>query len=156
MSFKTSSSPVNKQSVSNDCSSQRLQYLSCVSLIIPPPFPREGTIHRVVCPFTTAHGTGWQHVPTSRRGRFRFPSVTVASLGLALFSRHSLRGDPGSSYLLPIGVSKDIAAHDVNDIWFRIDFTHQPAQPLPEAGKNRFIFFFVKLRILFFPIPSYA
>lgn len=63
--------------------------------------------------------------------------MTAASLGLVLLSRHSQRGDPGSSYLLPIGVSKNIAAHDVNDIWFRIDFTHQTAQPLPEAGRNK-------------------
>ena len=63
--------------------------------------------------------------------------MTIDSLGLLLLSRRSQRGDPGGSYLLPIGVSKNIAAHDVNDIWFRIDFTHQPAQPLPEAGTNK-------------------
>lgn len=63
--------------------------------------------------------------------------MAVASLGLVAPRGRSQRGDPGSSYLLPIGVSKNIAAHDVNDIWFRIDFTHQPAQPLPEAGRNR-------------------
>lgn len=62
--------------------------------------------------------------PHSRRGKFRLHSVTIVSLGLVLLRRHSQRGDPGSSYLLPIGVSKNIAAHDVNDIWFRIDFTH--------------------------------
>lgn len=70
-------------------------------------------------------------------GRFRLHSVTAPSLDLVLLSRHSQRGDPGSSYLLPIGVSENIAAHDVNDIWFRIDFTHQTAQPLPEAGRNK-------------------
>lgn len=74
--------------------------------------------------------------PHSRRGRFRFHSVTTDPLGLVLLIRHSQRSDPGSSYLLPIGVSKNVAAHDVNDIWFRIDFTHQPTQPLPEAGRN--------------------
>lgn len=63
--------------------------------------------------------------------------MSAASLGLVLLSSHSQRVDPQSSYLLPIGVSKNIAAHDVNDIWFRVDFTHQTAQPLPEAGRNK-------------------
>lgn len=76
-----------------------------------------------------------QHVPPRKEDLKH--SVSAASLGLVLLSSLSRRGDPRSSYLLPIGVSKNIAAHDVNDIWFRIDFTHQTTQPLPEAGRNK-------------------
>lgn len=39
-----------------------------------------------------------------------------------------------SLYLLPIGVPQNVAAHDVDDVRLWVHFTHQAAQPLPEAG----------------------
>lgn len=39
-------------------------------------------------------------------------------------------------YLLSIGVAQDIASHYVDEVGFRVDFTHESTKPPPESEQK--------------------
>lgn len=49
---------------------------------------------------------------------------------------HVMEWQTRLSYLLSIGTSQHVAAHDVDEVGLRVQFTHQSAQSTPEPGQK--------------------